>query len=328
MIIATLRVIVCLFFIQSASAQVPITPKPLTPSSIRNVLVPPFNSMGNPACDADGDMYFHVGRSFNDTEILRLSADGNEGKLFKLSDQFPDAGKFRLSDFSVAPSGTVYVLGGVSVKQKSMLLRFDEGGKPSEPIPLRIPADVIGDSIMATDNRMVLLFGYHDDNAPPDLKGKSYLALLDTSGAVRQELHISVPGADIAKLASGEASSPGVALGDDGNFYLAGSNQILVISQGGELVGRIPFDNPYPKSTPARLQVSGGVIVVTLARIDGHDAYDSYLVLLNPSGGVVGYYEPSKEQGNWVNMCYSPKQGLTFLKVENEQVKLLTAPFR
>jgi hypothetical protein len=75
-----------LLITQGVSAQVPTTPKVLIASSERSVAAPPFNSWENPACDKDGNMYFHTGRSFIDAEIFRLSADGNEGKVFKVSD--------------------------------------------------------------------------------------------------------------------------------------------------------------------------------------------------------------------------------------------------
>ncbi|MGO8734128.1 MAG: hypothetical protein ACLQVM_15250, partial [Terriglobia bacterium] len=125
--------------------------------------------------------------------------------------------------------------------------------------------------------------------------------------------------------ASGEALAPGAAVGDDGNFYFAGSNQILVIAQDGGLLRRVAFDNPDPMSVVTRLHVSGGLIILDLIRIEKHQVHCSYLVFLN-SGGVVGYYERSEQLGGWGEMCYSPKQGLTFLKVENRQLKLLIAP--
>lgn len=325
---ACLTMLVFVFLIQSPAAQVSPPPRVLTPSSTRNVSAPWFRSWGNPACDKGGNMYFHAARSYDETEILRLSADGNEGKIFKVADQFPEASKFLFADFSVTPGGDIYVLGLVPERRAFLVLRFDEDGKLDEPISPRLPEGVNIETIIATDKSTVLLLGYYyTETAPSELKDKSYLALLDASGAVRQELHVSVPGLDIAKWASGKARSPAVALGDDGNFYIAGRNEILVISQGGELVGRVPFDNPDPKSTPARLQVSGGLVVITLARVDDHDVRYRYLALLNPSGGVVGYYEPPEQRAGRA-VCYSPEQGLTFLKVENKQLKLLTAPLR
>jgi hypothetical protein len=288
-------------------------------------MIPAFTSWGHPACDKEGDMYFHVG-GFLNTEILRLSADGSEGKTFRLSDQFPEASKFGFTDFSVTPGGNVYVL-VVSAGGKNLLLRFDEDGTMAQPISPRLPKGVIGDTLLATDSGPALFFGYYDSPAPPELKGKSYLALLDSSGAA-YEVHLSIPGLDVAKLASGEASSPGAALGDDGNFYLAATNQILVVAPDGDLVRRIPFENPDPKTLIARLMVSGGVIVVAMDRLEEHVAHDSYLVLLNPSGAKVGYYAPAKEIAGWPAVCYSPKQGLIFLKVQNRQLKLLNVPLQ
>src|ERR1017187_9690495 len=98
----TLRVLVCFLLIPSASGQIPMSPKVLTPSSTRIVQAPPFTSWGNPACDKDGNIYLHVG-TFGKAEFLKLSADGSQGKILKVSDQFPEASKFYFSDFSVTP---------------------------------------------------------------------------------------------------------------------------------------------------------------------------------------------------------------------------------
>jgi hypothetical protein len=265
-------------------------------------------------------MYFHVG-DFIKWEILRLSADGSQGNILKVSDQFPGASKFGFFDFSVTPGGNVYVLGGTP-EHEIMLLRFDQDGSMSQRTTLRVPKSVIPMIIVATEDRTFLFFGYYDHTAPSDLKGTSYMVLLDESGAVRGEIHATVPGLDVAKLSGGEGAPPG-ALGDDGNFYFAGSNQILVMAQDGELLRRIPFDNPYPKSKATGLHVSGGLIIINLVRVDDHQARMRYLVLLN-SGGVVGYYEASKELGGWPATCYSARGEWTFLKVENRQLKLLT----
>lgn len=267
-------------------------------------------------------MYFHVGDSTG-TKILRLSADGGEGRIFKVPDQFPRA---VFADFSVSPGGEVYVLARMEHKLK--LLQFDPDGAISGPTALLLPPNVSVSNMVASDNRTLLFFGFYDDKAPPELKGKSYLALLNPlSGAVQQEMHVSVPGLDLAKLAAAEAPAPGVALGDDGNFYFAGSGQILVVAPDGDLLRRIPFDNPAPKSTITRLVVSSGLIIIFLTGVNDHQAHDTYLVLLN-SGGMVGYYQPSPELGDWPGQCFSPAHGMTFLKVENKQLKLLTSPFR
>jgi hypothetical protein len=326
---ATLRGFVCLLLaLQSASAQQPPQPKILTPSSTRDVLAHPFTSWGTPACDKDGNMYFHGGGP-GGAEVLRLSADGNEGKTFKVVEKYPEAKGFIFEDFSISPSGDVYVLGWVGAEHpKVLLFRFDEDGSMEEPINPQIPKGVIPTNIAASDAGTILIFGYYDDTAPPGLRGTSYMAVLDSSGAVRQELHVAVPGLDVAKIASGELPSPAATVGEDLNFYFPGSNQILVMLPDGELVRKIPFDNPEPESRIGRLIVSGGLVVIELDAVNDHQVRVSYLALLNPSGGVVGYYKPSEQLGGWPAMCYSPKQGLIFLKVENKRLKLLTAPLQ
>jgi len=314
---AIMAVGVCLIIVHCAASQAPTPTRSLAPSSIRDISVPPFTSWGNAACDKEGNMYFHVGGS-SDTEILRLSPDANEGRTFKNP-------KAVFADFSVTPAGEVYVLAGLDRELK--LLRFDDDNPNGDQIPLHLPQGVNASNIVASDNRTLLFFGFHESPADPKLKGKGYAALIDTSsGAVRQELHITVPGVDIAKLASGAAIAPGAALGDDGNFYLAGSGEILVLDEGGEFVRRIPFDNPQPKSVVSNLQVSGGLIILTLSLDENHQVHMSYLVLLS-SGATVGHYMPSEQLGEWGETCYSPRRGMTFLKVDNHQIKLLTAQF-
>ena len=270
-------------------------------------------------------MYFHVG-GYLDPEFLKLSADGSQGRMLKVSDQFPEASKFRFINSSVSPEGNLYILGGTT-EGKIMLVRFDEDGTVDKPIEPRLPPKVIPSTIVATDSKTLLLFGFYDESAPSTLKGTGYMALLDgSSGAVRRELQESIPGLDVAKLPTGGAPPPNGTPGDDGNLYLVGSNQILVIAPDGDLLRRIPFDNPYPNSTASRLYVTGGHIIIVLSHDDEkRQVQSNYLVLLS-SGGVVGYYEPSEQLGGWASTCYSPQQGFTFLKVDNRQLKIMNVP--
>jgi hypothetical protein len=310
---------------QISRQQLTVLPKTLLPSTSHTLLVPPFTFFGNPSCDRDGNMYFHVG-SFGGIEILRLSADGSKGDTFKASGDAPSATEPHFGDFSVTPSGVIYVLAGIS--GKSVLIRFDEDGTARHPVPLKLPDGVTGTNMVASDIGTILLFGYYDETAPPAMQGRGYLAVLDTSGEIRKVLDASATEVDIRKLASGQGLAPGAALGDDGNFYFAGPKELFVISQGGELVQRIPFDNPDPKSSATKVLASGGVAVIVLARVDNHQVSKGYLVLLTPSGGLVGYYRPSDQLGGSGDMCFSPQRGFTFMKVENGQVKLQVAPLR
>ncbi|HTS69012.1 MAG TPA: hypothetical protein VMO17_08500 [Terriglobia bacterium] len=326
---AKLAGFVCLLLvIQPAPAQGPLLPKTLTPATIHDVMAPPFTFWGNPACDKDGNMYFHVGGSAV-AEVLRLSADGSEGKIFKVAEDSPGAKGFVFQDFSVSPKGEVNILGGITGEStRIMVMHFHQDGSMDEPIYPQIPKSAFPTNVVTSDAGTVLLFGYYDDTAPRGLKKTSYLAILDSSGTPRQEVHAAVPGLDIAKLASGETPAPAATLGEDGNFYLPGSNEILVMLPDGELVRGIPFDNPEPKSMVGRLIVSGKLIIIVLDSYINRAGHADYLVLLNPSGGVVGYYQPSEELGGWRAMCYSPQQGLIFLKVDHKRLKLLTVPLR
>jgi hypothetical protein len=308
---------------QIAREQPPEVAKTLVPSTSRALLVPPFTFWGNPACDRDGNMYFHVG-GFGGLEILRLSADGSKGDTFKVSDKPTGENGPDFGDFSITPSGVIFVLGGI--RGKSALIRFDDDGTARDPVLLKLPDGVTGTNIVATDLGSILFFGFYDQTAPTGMQGRAFLAVLDTSGEVRKILDASATEVDVARLASGQGMAPGIGLGDDGNFYFAGPKELLVISQAGQLLQRIPYTNPDPKGTASKVLVSGGVAVIVLTRVDNHQIRKSYLVLLTPSGGFVGYYKPSDQLGGWGEMCFSPKRGFTFLKVENGQVKLQIAP--
>jgi len=315
---------VILLGVQCAAAQVSVQPRILSVSSSHVLSVPPFTFWSDPGCDREGNMYFHVGGSAG-VEILRVSSDGSTGKTFTIPSRVPDSDKAVFADFSVAPTGAVYVMAGIRGKEE--IFRFDEDGKMDDPISPALPDGVIGTNIAVADERNILLFGYYDNSSPAEVKGKSYMAVLKPSGEVAQELHITLQGLDMEQLAAGEALSPGFALGEDGNFYLAGPSEVLVISQAGELVRRLPFENPLPKSTPTRVHVGGGLVVVVLTSVDNHQVKADYLVLLASTGDVVGLYEPAPELGQMGDMCFSPKEGMTFLGVEKKQLRLSTAHF-
>src|ERR1700730_2352315 len=59
-------------------------------------------------------------------------------------------------------------------------------------------------------------------------------------------------------------------ISQDGNLYVLTSKGISVISQSGDLVRRIRFEKPDPKSIALNLYASGGLAVVVLGKIEAN----------------------------------------------------------
>ncbi len=299
-----------------------IEPRPVVATDSRLLSVPTFTFWLPAQCDNDGNMYFHVGQS--GIETFKLSADGSGGKIFRLSPVYADPTETGYSDFSVTPHGKVYVLGGVSGVVK--IFPFNRDGEMEEPFSPELPKWLVLSNLVATDAGTFLVFGFYGEPAASSLKGKGYMAVLDGRGSVLTELDASATGVDIGKLASGSVPSPGVALGEDGNFYFLGPKQIVVISPEGKLVQRIPFENPDPKSSADSIRVAGRLAVIGLQRLDDEKKglIVSFLVVETVTGGVVGFYKLPKELESRPDVCFSPKEGLTFLQMEKGQVNLVT----
>jgi hypothetical protein len=291
-------------------------PRVLKPGFRKTLTVPGFGFYGEPACDTEGNLFFHLDTGpFNDAKLFRLSEDGQKGTLFNLPPEL--ANKLAYNSFAVSPSGTLYLLGDAIDRSGEYLVEFSSDGTVRSTNHLDLTENVEANAFAVFDSGAVLLSGYFNRSAPESIRGQNYIAIFQPSGKLAVRIERDFGKTDDVSKALAQAV---VALGPDGNAYAMGKNEILVISESGQVVRRLPFKkpelkNPQQQWAVTRLNVTQGVVAIVLTGYDPqkHDpAQREYLVLSTSTGDLVGLYAPSSETGT-EDVCFSQSNGFIFL---------------
>jgi hypothetical protein len=298
------------------------TPKIISPDVVRVAEVPPFPFyLEQTRCDRGGNLYFHVETSNSlETFIMRLSPDGRDGTAFRPSGDFAD--KFLFADYSVTPSGSVYVFAPASNNdQTPFLFGFDnDGAVKTNPTRLDLPKDVVSDNIAVFDSGTILFSGHYIESAQPALRGKSYAALFDVSGTLLKHIQLPLP-----DFKEGAAPSIGGAVAEDGNIYFLAGDKITAISQAGEVVRRFTIKKPQSASSLTGIRVSGGYALVTVTLSAPEIARGAfsfgYLTVDLSSGKPLGFYQLPTKLNFADAACYTRNEGLTFIGVDSKEGK-------
>jgi hypothetical protein len=323
MLFAVLALLISSLMAQNALPQV--SPRPLRASTIKKLEVPSFGAFGQTHCDDDLSMYDHLATgSYKQTVILRTALSGNESTLYKLPDEFADSTAF--TDFSVTPDGQVTAL--VEDEQgHSIRFDFDSEGKVNSYAQLALPDQVAGDKIAVFPNGTMLFSGHYRRGAAPDVKGKRYLGLFQSSGKLLRRVNESGMG-DIDLDPPAQHISEGAAtIGKDGNAYLLGTDKVYVISASGQIQRKILIGKPDGGFSAVAVQYSEGLLVISFAKQGKPETLFQYTVLNASTGEPLGLYAPTEETGN-SNVCFSRREGFLFVTVKENRLNLITAPIR
>jgi hypothetical protein len=303
----------------------------LVPSDIHDASVPLFSYQANPQCDTSGNMYFHPWSSKGPlANILRVSPDGNEGKLLSVPEEYSQRGQVSFTDFSVSPGGNVFVLLGIG--SQAYIFRFDSSGDLDKAIPVDVSQQGLGVyHIAGFDSGAALLFGNYD-GGPDELKGSGYLAVLDRAD------HLSLaPPLALSKMGLEDEMQRGGASAQDGDAYFISGDDILVISQTGEMLRRIRVEKPDPRASLQNIRVSGNWALIDLVRPivagnseaksfePGTPASYQFLLVDTFEGETLGFYELPKDLSHLSEVCFSRNEGLKFMRIEKGKVKLFVA---
>jgi len=308
---------------QEAMPQMP--PRPLKPSHAVQLPVPSFSAYGNPQCDDNLAIYYHlVADKYDRTVLLRFSQSGNESTLYKLPDEFADATAF--VDFSVTPGGDVEAL-VVDKEFHPIVFSFNSEGHVSSHARLETPDHVMAKHIDLFPNGTVFFSGYYTKDAPAGSAGKGYAGLFQSSGKLIKRLDRLHEKTKVDPAEQGRVPEPGTTVGRDGNVYVLTGNEVLVISPSGKLRREIKFTKPSPEFSPVTVQYSEGWLAISFAKPGKSEVLFQYLVVNASDGDPLGIYEPTEETGN-DNVCFSRHDGFLFSKFEQNRVVLVTAPLR
>ena len=316
-----------------AAQQQPVpTPRTLLPSDMHEAsILLPFAYEENTQCDSSGNVYFHlVARKGPLATILRLSPDGKDEKLFSLPEDYAKKGHVSFTDYSVSPDGKVFMLLGIG--QQMYVFRFDSDGDLDKAIPIDILKEGLGVfNIAGFNSGTALLFGSYDSRVPADLRGKGYVATLDRAD------HLSVmPPPSLSSLDPEDIMQHEGVSAEDGNAYFIAGDEILAISEAGDIVRRIRLEKPDPKAAATSVRVSGNWALVDLATPVQGDAklgeagtqvFSRFILLDTSSGETLGFYELPKDLSGASEVCFSENEGLKFMHWENRKMKFFKASF-
>lgn len=307
-----------------AGARPPELPKELTASSVKSIQVPVFSSYGAAVCDGDGNLFFHLmAGTYGISPILRISPDGEKSTLYKVSQS--DETKPSFMSFNVTPLGVVREL--AESTEGNVVLEFDSDGNVSSRTRLATPEHVSAQEFAAFENGSVLFYGYYNENAPEKLRGQRYVALFAPSGQLIKVIQ------DEEKLDLGVFNTTfqngAATLGKDGYIYLVRQSEVLVISQSGEIVRRMPFEKNPRNASATKISYSGGLLAIVLSSSGkpGVAVARRYLVLDSSTGEERGYYAPSAQTSN-IDVCFSRKEGFTFIHNTDGKMSLIYAALR
>jgi len=173
-----------------------------------------------------------------------------------------------------------------------------------------------------SDDGTIWLSAYYAPRAAEQLRGKQYVAISDASGRLIKQLPSYLPdkhqGQTGAKTLEGNA-----ALGKDGNLYLLGPEKIIVMSESGEVLRTIKFEKTNPQQIAMRVDVSDGLVAITLTTVDKNTPHDEYLVLDSLTGNPFGLYEVDPTAPSKSMLCFNRQDGFTFLGGDKASVKFL-----
>lgn len=327
-----MRIVLLMFLVSGLMAQGPardtsteLSPRPLKYSGTRVLEVPAFGAYGEAQCDDSGSVYSHLAAgSYRRTAILRFDRSGKESTLYKLPDEFADSTAFM--GFSVTPDGDVKAV-VEDEEGHSLVFAFDSDGNASSHVRLDLPVGVVATNIAEFSNGTLLFSGYYRKDAPEDMGGKRFIGLFHPSGKLLKRLDQDRNDAKVDFPQVGRLQEGGATTARDGNIYLLTSGKVLVISPSGQVQRTIPFSKPGSEFSAVRVQYSGGLLVVSFAKIGSSETIYRYLVVNAWDGDPLGLYEPTPETGN-TNLCFTRAEGFVFLKEDGKTVTLISAGLR
>jgi hypothetical protein len=303
-------------------AKPPELPRELVASTVTPIQVPVFSSDGNPSCDSDGNLFFHLSAgNYGTSPVLRISPDGQKSTLFKAADN--DETKPAFITYNVTPLGVVREL--AEATDGNVVLEFDSNGKVSSRTKLAMPEHVSGQDFAAFENGTILFYGYFNKNADDKLRGQRYVALFAPSGQLLKRIQDKEQ-LDLAVFNT-TFQNGAVTLGKDGYIYLARQSEVVVISLSGKIVRRMPFEKNPHDAAVTKISYSDGLLALVLSSSGEQYINNRYVIMDSSTGEQRGYYAPSRETSN-IDVCFSRKEGFTFIHNIDGKLALINAPLR
>jgi hypothetical protein len=317
-----LIILLCIFCkVGNAGQQPGGKPRVLRAGSSETIQGADFNYYGDAKCDAAGNMFFDMDLAGS---ILEISSDGSRRMTYSPWRAEDPSVRVDFVDFALPPSGGLRAL--LQSEKETWVVDFDSDGSVKHKTRLDVPEHVEARKLAVFDDGVVLFAGFFTRLATENRPGKSFVAFFESSGKLRQQL-ADFPDVKLAEL-SGRRKDGAVTIGQDGHAYVLSADKVSVVSETGQVIRRLRFHKIDPQESAARLDVSEGLLAVTLVKVaTNYQIHATHLVIDASSGARLGLYEAADELGGTA-VCFSPSKGFTYLKEENGQLKLISAPLQ
>ena len=322
----SLAVMLAFALMGQSGAKFPIQPTQLAVTSSNRLTIPAFSPYGTVLCDGKGSLYFHVpleSASLNESTVLRLSPEESEPEVFRLP---PDLRtKTAMDFFSVTPSGKVWFL-DETLETPLMAFGFDSDGELDSQTKLEVPAHLSADAFSVSDPGAILLMGHFNSDSPAELRGKRFTAIFEKSGKLRTQVHFEgLQDVDLNAIPNGDGGT--IAPGTDGNFYFLAPGEVVVVSQSGDVVRKLPFGRPDHDFSAHNVSESLGLISIEFHKVDKSGSIQIEFVVLDASTDTVfGAYTPPDGAG--LPSCFSRTKGYIFVRGRDHKEELVVATLR
>jgi len=306
----------------------PSEPTLLKSSSSRTLSVPDMMSY-NARCDGNGHVFYRLLRpdnSWNESVVMKLDLKSESSTIYEQPADY--AGKVVLWEFALTPSGRLWYLDELREKAGTTALGFDSNGEVTSHTHLDTPPNLFVTSFAAADDDSLLVGGFFTNEAAPELRGKSYLATFGRTGTLTKDVGAGLPSQDMAAFAKGIVTSAPVVASVDGNFYVLNADTVLVMSQSGEIIGRMKFSLPGREGRPYEMALSGGLLSIEFLIPNADETLTPEFVVVDTASGMPYARYRSSEEVGWVCLCFSRQDGYTFSRRDNGKIQLVTAPLR
>jgi len=308
-----------------------VQPSELRPTGSTALSAEPFMSFGRTQCDEGGNLYFRPvaasGRYRDSATVVRLNPKTEWPTLYELSSEV--AAEVTPIEMAVTRSGHVWLLTQNRQSNEYVVVGFNSDGSMAGRIALKTPPGLLAKWFSVADDGIILIAGYYPDFAPKEVQGEWYLALFDQSGTLRKALkHGDLDAVDLDAASKGPVTG-GVAAGNDGNFYVLQRNNILVVSEWGDVVRRESYLSPAQDAVAAGILFADGFLSLEFDHISqDRSVHQEFLVLYSGTGAVFSWDRLSAELAKSVPLCFEGRSGYLFEKVENHKLELLSVPLR
>ncbi len=290
-----------------------------------DIPVLPFGYFGEPLCDSNGNLFFHRDTGqLGDIDIFRISGSGDDTTSYRLDDE--RGARYNFHSFAVSPSGNVFIF-AQDLKGAYVVIDFAADGTVRAESTLDTPKNLDVRNFGIFDDGAALISGSFNGRASARLTGRNYVAIYEPSGKLR--VHLKRFDTTSLSNIGPQVTQGSVAIGRDGFAYFLFGREVAVVSGSGEIVRRIKFAGPRFNGFATRLNISGGLLVVTISR-DGTDSTITreYLILDASTGEQLGHYTAGPELQNQ-DACFNESEGFTFLTSDGSQhLKRVTAQAR